>query len=366
MDSSVDFEGILKGFVAGMATSEAVIGYATRSPARAIRALRAQGFQRRQAEKRAEASERGLPIPPILIASVTRRCNLDCTGCYSKARRAGAGMELSTKRFLGLVQEAVDLGVGVIMLAGGEPLLRMDLIEGVSRIKGIVAPVFTNGLLAGPALFEACERGTVIPIFSIEGRLGQTDARRGAGVHRAVLGAMAEMRERRLVFGASITATSENADLVLSKAFIDELSTLGPALLFMVEYVPAATGTEALVLTDAQRERLNDPAAFEGAAFKVVPLPGNEEKLGGCLAAGRGFIHMAEDGSLEACPFAAYSDANAARVGFKAALASPLMRALRERHGELGESKGGCALWNKGGWVAGLSACASQEGASVA
>jgi hypothetical protein len=37
------------------------------------------------------------------------------------------------------------------------------------------------------------------------------------------------------------------------------------------------------------------------------------------------------------------------------------MRAIRERHSELTETKGGCALWNKRGWVASLGSCASRE-----
>jgi len=33
------------------------------------------------------------------------------------------------------------------------------------------------------------------------------------------------------------------------------------------------------------------------------------------------------------------------------------MKSIREHHGELTETSGGCALWNKAGWVKGLGAC---------
>lgn len=89
-------------------------------------------------------------MPPILIASLTRRCNLQCEGCYSRALRpheAVAEAELSDDRFMEIFSEALGLGVGIILLAGGEPLLRRKLVEGASKFKGILFPLFTNGTL---------------------------------------------------------------------------------------------------------------------------------------------------------------------------------------------------------------------------
>jgi len=83
-------------------------------------------------------------------------------------------------------------------------------------------------------------------------------------------------------------------------------------------------------------------------------------RSGGRMSAGRGFIHLAPDGRIEACPFAPFSDCSAARSSLAEALESPLMRAIRERHHEPTESGGGCALANKGGWIASLSACAAK------
>jgi uncharacterized protein GlcG (DUF336 family) len=38
-----------------------------------------------------------------------------------------------------------------------------------------------------------------------------------------------------------------------------------------------------------------------------------------------------------------------------------MLAAIRERHGELIETKGGCALWNRGGWIAALGMCSGKE-----
>jgi len=320
-------------------------------------------FQRRQALRRAAAERRGFAIPAVLIASVTRRCNLACSGCYARSLRPsgeGAPEELSDEAFMEIFDEAVSLGVGVIMVAGGEPLLRRSLLEKLAERRGLLVPVFTNGTLIddealglfGPSL---------VPVFSIEGDEGFTAMRRGEGVHEKALGRMIALRETGKPFGLSVTVSSRNAGLVLSREFLGELASLGASALFLVEYEPVVPGSEDLVLSSAQRAALNDRALGRGLPYPIVRLPGDEEAMGGCLAAGRGFIHIAPEGALEACPFAPFSDSNAAAAGLAAALDSPLMRSIRERHAELTETSGGCALRDKAAWVASLGSCAGAR-----
>jgi MoaA/NifB/PqqE/SkfB family radical SAM enzyme len=339
----------------------------TAGKVRPLRLAEAAIFQKRQAMRRKAASSRGLVVPPILIASLTRRCNLDCEGCYSRALRPPLGEgsdpakpcdgELSDDRFMELFGEAVDLGVGVVLLAGGEPLLRRPLVERASRLPGMLFPLFTNGTLIDEELIGTAASGSIVPILSIEGEESQTDGRRGMGIHAEALRWMEEMRSRRVVFGASVTLTSANAATVLDKAFLGKLADSGIAVLFVVEYVPVTQGSENLVVDAGQRALLNEPKRFDGLPFPVVVLPGDEEAYGGCLAAGRGFVHLSPEGRLEACPFAPYSDRSSALESLESALASPMLTAIREHHGELTETSGGCALWNKGGWIASLGIC---------
>jgi len=333
----------------------------TGGPVRAVRNAARLGaiarFQKVQAVKRAGAALRGRTVPGILIASVTRKCNLNCAGCYSKTLRCGSSEELSDERFLELFKEAADLGVGTLMIAGGEPLLRRDLIEGIAKLPGMVVPVFTNGSLVDESYLDLFSSGRLIPIFSVEGDAAFTARRRGDGIHEAVIGHAIELKKRGALFGFSVTLTSANADSVLSDRFLREVQALGASVLFLVEFVPVSEGSESMVLTERQKKDLARPRRFDDYSFMTVSLPGDEETYGGCLAAGRGFIHLSDDGAVEACPFAPFSDISAAKNSLREALDSPLMRAIRERHAELTESKGGCALWNKRGWVAALGAC---------
>jgi MoaA/NifB/PqqE/SkfB family radical SAM enzyme len=331
-------------------------------PRRLYRLLAALSFQRRQAKKRAAAAREGRTVPPLLIASVTRRCNLDCAGCYAKQLRPmGAAPELGDERFMEIFREAIGMGVGTIMIAGGEPLLRRSLLESASRLPGILLPVITNGTLIDSSTMELFSSGALVPVFSIEGESTDTDGRRGGGIHEAVVAKARTLRDRGALFGFSITLTSRNTATVLSDEFLGRLSELGPAVVFMIEYVPAVPGTEGLVLEAGQKASLNEAGRFAQLPFQVVLLPGDEESYGGCLAAGRGFIHLASDGRIEACPFAPFSDSDTEKAGLAAALDSPLMRAIRQNHAELTETKGGCALWNKRGWIASLGACTSAS-----
>jgi MoaA/NifB/PqqE/SkfB family radical SAM enzyme len=75
--------------------------------------------------------------------------------------------------------------------------------------------------------------------------------------------------------------------------------------------------------------------------------------LGGCLAAGRGFVHINAYGDVEPCPFSPYSDSSLTVMSLEQALASRLFRAIRDSD-TLDEADGRCALWKRREWVKGL------------
>jgi len=382
MDHQTLFDSHTMGFFTSLVEKALRGGSSAGSAATRIRRLRTLAstvwFQHKQRLKRNRAAQDGRTVPSILIASITRRCNLNCAGCYSRQLRgtgnadgtavtdAGdggkdVGGELSDDRFMEIFREGIDMGVGTLMLAGGEPLLRRSLMRRAAALRGPLIPVFTNGTLLDEEYFTLFASSRLVPIFSIEGDSSFTEKRRGSGIHEGLMEKAAELKRRGILFGFSITLTSGNADQILSPDFLGRVERTGAAVVFLVEYVPVTPGTENLVLTAPQKELLVTPGIFDSFRFSVVRLPGDEEMFGGCLAAGRGFIHIADNGRLEACPFAPFSDTSAADKPLSFALESPLMKAIRTRHAELTETSGGCALWNKRGWVASLGACAVRD-----
>ena len=141
-----------------------------------------------------------------------------------------------------------------------------------------------------------------------------------------------------------------------SDLFVREMLAAGVRVFVFVEYVPIEPGTEALVLDDNRRTALYERIALFNKKYPAlfIGFPGEENAFGGCLAAGRGFLHISASGDIEACPAAPFSDTNLSRVSLREALHSPLLSRIRSHHHLLTESNGGCALWTNREWVRGL------------
>lgn len=306
--------------------------------------------------KREELGKQGLNVPPFLIASITTNCNLFCTGCYSRANNESChtsgtqGRPLDTARWEKLFQEAEEMGVCFILLAGGEPMLRFDVLEAAGKYPGIIFPIFTNGTLIDDRMMSYLEtHRNLIPVISLEGNREETDSRRGIGVYDKVTDMMAEMQARKVFFGTSVTVTRSNLGLVTDPGFVKGMKKSGCSLVFYVEYVPADQVSRPLALTGQDRIILEKSvqALKETSGMLVISFPGDEKETGGCLAAGRGFVHINMDGSVEPCPFSPYSDTNLANITLMEALQSPFLSKMREDGFLLGEHSGGCLLFEK-------------------
>lgn len=311
------------------------------SLARIVRNLNA----RERIRSRREAE--GLVVPPLAIISLTRQCNLHCASCYAHATHGDGTEEMTPSDMAQLLQDAEGLGISTVLLAGGEPLMRQDLLDVAASRPDTLFVVFTNGTLLDSraiAFFRA--NPNIIPVISLEGDATETDERRGAGTHASVEEAMRTLKAAQVLFGASVTVTTENLALASSDAFVSELVEKGVDVLFHVEYVPQGDTDEAISLDAVQKAFLAERAGLLQNKHRalVVAFPGDETEYGGCLAAGRGFLHVSADGNLTPCPFTSVSDTNVRTAGLEAALRSPLLRVVRNHHHELQETKGGCAL----------------------
>ncbi|MGV8980078.1 hypothetical protein [Clostridium sp.] len=153
-----------------------------------------------------------------------------------------------------------------------------------------------------------------------------------------------------ILYGVSVTVTTENILTLTSKTFFDNLYDKGCKALVFVEYVPVTETTKHLAPTDNEREILENEQKNLRNQYKDViflSFPCDEKYSGGCLAAGRGFFHINVDGSAEPCPFSPYSDTNLKDCTLKEALQSPLFRKLNETGMLLGDHDGGCLLFQK-------------------
>ncbi|MEG2405591.1 MAG: radical SAM protein, partial [Clostridiales bacterium] len=131
-------------------------------------------------QRRKDMGDRGNNIPGFLIASITNACNLFCSGCYARANGMcnddEAEVLLTAEDWESIFSQSAKVGIAFILLAGGEPLLRKDVIKTAAKFKEIVFPVFTNGtILDDDYLRFFDENRNMVPILSLEGNHKETD-----------------------------------------------------------------------------------------------------------------------------------------------------------------------------------------------
>jgi len=328
-------------------TSE-VRSFLLRRPRMIKPVIRLMKSQQSAAKRRKIKLDDGLHVPPYMILSVTKMCNLNCKGCYDKAHNR-TGKDMSEEALDKLLTEAAELGTGVIITAGGEPFMRPGLIEAMDRHPTLFFVIFTNGLLLNsPEYIKKIKRPNIYPVISIEGNVHNTDARRGKGIYAKAGASMDIMKAANKHFGLSVTVTRNNFKEVLNESFQTECRKKGASSLFYIDYVPFQEGTEHIELDEDKRiEMLNWLNSHKRKDMLSVAFPGDEKPFGGCLAAGRGFVHIAADGSVEPCPFAPVSVENVVEVGLEQALKSPFLKAVRDNTDILEDESHGCALFHK-------------------
>ena len=350
-----EYIGLFNGLIVDM--FEDVANIVRGNPKLAFFILKTIKNQKSAVRTREKWEKKGTHVPPFMIMSITGRCNFSCPGCYARPWRDRSDEEIDLERTELLFQEATDLGISFILLAGGEPLMRKDILETASKFSKIVFPVFTNGMLIDEDMIEFFAKNrNLFPVISLEGMEGETDLRRGRGTFARLAEVLEKMKGRGIFVGTSLTVTRDNFDTVTSEDFIGWVHKLGCRLFFFVEYTPVDPGTEDLVPTQDQRDGLVSVTHSLKMSFGgiFIAFPGEEDLFGGCLSAGRGFVHINPFGDLEPCPFAPYHDVNLLDVTLEEALRSRFLKEIRANREMLGETRGGCALWTHQDWVRSL------------
>lgn len=97
----------------------------------------------------AKKKETVKPELRMVAWEITRSCNLFCAHCRASSASIAYQDELSTEECLRLVDDILDIGKPILILTGGEPLLRPDLCQ-IGRYavgRGLRVVMGTNGTL---------------------------------------------------------------------------------------------------------------------------------------------------------------------------------------------------------------------------
>lgn len=173
------------------------------------------------------AGPRRDPPGPVVIWNLIRRCNLACRHCYSISADTDFAGELSTTEVFTVMDAIYACGVRVLILSGGEPLLRPDIFEIVQRAKtmGFYVGLSSNGTLIDRHNIEAIAAARFDYVgVSLDGIAGTHDHfRRKAGAYDASLAGIRLARDAGLKVGLRFTLTQDNAcDLPALITLLDE------------------------------------------------------------------------------------------------------------------------------------------------
>jgi putative heme d1 biosynthesis radical SAM protein NirJ1 len=86
---------------------------------------------------------------PVVVWNCTNTCNLKCKHCYADSKNKKFDGELNTEEAKAFIEDLGDLRVPVLLISGGEPLIREDIFELIQYAKNykIRSTVSTNGTL---------------------------------------------------------------------------------------------------------------------------------------------------------------------------------------------------------------------------
>jgi heme d1 biosynthesis radical SAM protein NirJ len=152
---------------------------------------------------------------PVVIWNLIRRCNLACKHCYATSADIDFDGELDTEEVFAVMDDLKAFGVSVLILSGGEPLLRPDIFEISQRAKnmGFYVGLSTNGTLIDDSNIAAIERvGYDYVGVSLDGMRETHDRfRRKQGAFDESIKGIRLCLEAGIKVGLRFTLTQDNA-----------------------------------------------------------------------------------------------------------------------------------------------------------
>jgi len=228
-----------------------------------------------------------------------------------------------------IIKQGKELGVYFYIYSGGEPLLRKkDIIKLCEKHPDCMFLSFTNATLIDEEFADEMLRvKNFAPAISVDGFEEATDARRGKGTYKAVTRAMEILKSRKLIFGVSCTYTSQNAEIIGSEEYIDDLIARGVKFAWFFTYMPVGVNAvPELIARPEQREYMYHQIRKFRETKPIFTLDfwNDGEYVDGCIAGGRRYLHINANGDIEPCAFIHYSDSNIYEHTLLEALKRPL------------------------------------------
>jgi len=285
----------------------------------------------------------------IIAWELTAACNLSCRYCRASASHEPDQGELDTDEAKRFVESIAPLKP-MLILSGGEPLLRPDLFQ-IIRLAvslGIRVSLASNGTLITSGLAEEiADSGVSRVSISLDGAdAAMHDHGRGQGSFERSIKGIENLRGR-VDFQINFTVTQKNQSELIR--IFDLAEKLGAAALHIFFLVPTGRGREEDVITPVRQEEMlrqiegeMDRRTLEvqvtcAPQYARLKKPGHGRGSGGCLA-GRRFVFVSRKGEVYPCGYLPLRVGSVREKNFIEIWEnSPELQALRE-----GKLKGKC------------------------
>lgn len=155
----------------------------------------------------------------LVAWEMTRSCNLNCVHCRAAAERGPYPGELDTDRCLEILDQVAQVGQPIVILTGGEPLLRKDIFELAQHGTelGFRMVMATNGTLVTPEIAEKMKSSGIKRVsISIDGATAREhdQFRKVEGAFEASLQSIEWLKRERIEFQINTTVTRHNVHQV--------------------------------------------------------------------------------------------------------------------------------------------------------
>jgi radical SAM protein with 4Fe4S-binding SPASM domain len=294
----------------------------------------------------ASASETFIPL--VISWNLTRKCNLKCPHCYINATTQQLKTELTTEESKNLIDQICEVSRPLLILSGGEPLLRKDVFELVryGAEKGLKMGLGSNGsLIDGVAVKNLKEAGIETVSISLDSHIPeQHDEFRGVnGSWEKAVRAIKALRENGVLVQVNTTVTQQNYDQ------IDDIMSLAEKLgvenfhLFFL--VPTGRGVKIADISPAKYEGMIKTAFAKAAKHKLNVRPScapqfmriakdmgldMRQWIRGCIA-GLYYCRVYPNGDITPCPYLPIKLGNIREKSFKEIwFTSEVFKSLRD------------------------------------
>ena len=307
----------------------------------------------------------------LVAWEITRRCNLFCAHCRASAEDVDYGCELSTEECFHLIDQIAEVGKPILILTGGEPLCRPDVVTigNYAAERGLRVVLGTNGTLISGDVARKLKQ---VPISRVGVSIDfptaglQDDFRGRKGAFDEAIAGIKQAQLAGIDIQINSTITKRNAALI--GELLNLALDMGAVALHPFMLVPTGRGRDLadVMLSPEEHERvlnwiydkqveLGDRIQFKPTDaphyMRIAMQRGNDRKkpagkghhaldsiTRGCLA-GTGFCFISHVGRVQGCGYLDVEAGNVREQGFASIWSdSPVFNRLRD----LSNLKGKC------------------------